>query len=481
MSFWEKVVATIRRNTKIQDISTWVKRLFKNTTTHWQEDATLRRVIKNSSHLLSGNLIAAALGFGQGILAVRLIGITDWGLVTTVITFASNINRLLTFRMSEVIVKRLGEVLPRSSSSSSPEAAKKLEAAVVVKTAMLTEMATSIAAYLVLALLTPWAANSFAKNLQTAPLFLFYGVILLTNLVAESSTGVLQALRRFDWIARVNVFQSIATAGLILYAFLQGQGIFGVLLAYVTGKTINGIGLALLAFRELGKTLNTDWWKVPLRSLPKRRSMFMFMLNTNLNGTVNLFTRDNIPLYLAALLNTTQVGYFKLAQSLINLILLPLDPLIWPTYTEISRTVAQKQWNATRQLLRRVSTITASAVFAVGSFLALTGWFLLPLLYGEQARPAYPALLILLVGYGFASIFQWNRPLLLALGKPGYPVLVSLLVGSVELILIFSFVPRFGYLALAGILSSYFVVSVGIIIWRGFSEIKRRSLYIDEV
>jgi O-antigen/teichoic acid export membrane protein len=433
----------------------------------WRNDVLLRRVVKNSGHLLSGNVIAAALGFAQGILAVRLIGVTDWGLVATVITFASNVNRLLTFRMSEVVVKRLGEALPNG---------KKAEAAAVVKAAMLTETATSIAAYLVLVILTPWAANTFAKNLQTGPLFLFYGLILLTNLIAESSTGVLQAQRRFNWIARINVVQSVFTSGIVLYAFLAGRGIYEIVFAYVIGKSINGIGLAVLAIGELNKTLGAGWWKTPLRSLPEKRGMFTFMLNTNLIGTVNLFTRDNIPLYLAALLSTTQVGYFKLAQSLINLILLPLDPLIWPTYTEISRTVAQKQWDATRQLLRRVSLITTSVVLAIGGFLALTGWFLLPLFYGAQALPAYPALLILLVGYGFASIFQWNRPLLLALGKPGFPVVVSLAVGLPELALIFSIVPRLGYLALAGILSAYFVTSIGIIIWRGLDEIRRQSL-----
>lgn len=433
----------------------------------WREDTLLRRVVKNSGHLLSSNVIAAALGFVQGILAVRLIGVTGWGLVATVITFASNINRLLTFRMSEVVVKRLGEALPHG---------KKVEAAAAVKAAMLTESATSVAAFLILVVLTPWAAITFAKDLQTQPLFLFYGLILLTNLIAESSTGVLQAQRRFNWIARINVVQSIFTAGIILYASFTGRGITEILFAYVIGKSINGIGLAVLALHELNEILGAGWWKTPLRSLPGKRSMFTFMLNTNLIGTVNLFTRDNIPLYLAALLSITQVGYFKLAQSLINLILLPLDPLIWPTYAEISRTVAQKQWDATRQLLRRVSLITASVVIAVGGFLALTGWFLLPLFYGAQALPAYPALLILLVGYGFASIFQWNRPLLLALGKPGYPVIVSLAVGLVELALIFSIVPRLGYLALAGILSAYFVASIGIIIWRGFDEIKRQSL-----
>lgn len=428
----------------------------------WRDDSLLRRVIKNSGHLLGGNAITAVLGFAQGILAVRLIGVPGWGLVTTVITFASGINRLLTFRMSEVVVQRLGAALAKD---------EKLEAAAAVKAAMLTEAGTSMLAYLILLVLTPWAAATFAKDLQTAPLFIFYGLILLSNIIAESSTGVLQAVRRFDWIARINILQSLVTAGIVLAAFLLGCGVFEIILAYVVGKSINGLGLAVLALRELRKSLGTGWWKTPLRSLADKRGMFSFMLNTNLNGTVNLFTRDNIPLYLAALLSTAEVGYFKLAQSLINLILLPLDPLIWPTYTEITQTVSQKAWAATRQLLRRVSLITASVVVAIGGGLALTGWFLLPLLYGPAAAPAYPALLILLVGYGFASIFQWNRPLLLALGKPLYPVLVSFIIGLAELALIFGLVPRLGYLALAGILSTYFVVSIGIIVWRGLSEI----------
>ncbi len=436
----------------------------------WKEDNLLRRVVKNSGHLFGGNAISAALSFGQVILAVRLIGVADWGLVTTVITFASNINRLLTFRMSEVVVQRLGSALPQG---------KKVEAAAVVKTAMLTETGTSVVAYLVLLALTPWAANTFAKDLSVQPLFVFYGVILLTNLITESSTGVLQVLRRFDWIARLNVIQSLFTAAIIVVAFLFHGGVTEILVAYVVGKTINGLGLALLALREVGKTLGADWWQTPWNALPNRRGMFSFMVNTNLNGTVYLFTRDNIPLYLAALLSTTDVGYFKLAQGLINFVVLPLDPLIWPTYTEITHTIAQKDWSSTRRLLRRVSLLTALLVVVIGGGLALTGWFLLPLLYGAQALPAYPALLILLVGYGFAGIFQWNRPLLLALDMPGYPVLVSFLTGLVELALIFWLSPRFGYLMLAGILSAYFIVSIAIIVWRGFAEIKIRSLKVE--
>jgi O-antigen/teichoic acid export membrane protein len=440
------------------------------------EDSALRRIVKNGGHLLSGNAFAAGMGFLQGIFATRLIGVTDWGLVSTVILFASNVNRLLSFRMSEVVVQRLGSIILVPERGVVLPMEKKVEAAATVKTAMLTEAATSILAFVALVALTPWAAVVFGKDVHTAPLFLLYGLILLGNLVTESSTGVLQAVRRFDWITRINIAQSLVTTVVIGWAFFARLGVFEIVLAFTLGKCVNGLGLAFFALRELRQTLGADWWKAPLRSVPDARGIFGFMLNSNLNGTVYLFTRDIILLILAALLSTTEVGYFKLAQSLINLIMIPLDTLITPTYAEISRTAAQKQWDTTLVLLRRVSLLTAALVLTVGGGLTLTGWFLLPLFYGADAAPAYPVLLILMVGYGFASIFQWNRPLFLALGKPGYPMLIALLVGLVELIAIFTLVPQFGYLALASILSANFVISIGIIVARGLIEVRRLSL-----
>jgi O-antigen/teichoic acid export membrane protein len=444
-------------------------------TSIWRDDTILRRVIKNSGHLLSGSAISAALGLFQTAIAKQMLDIGRFGQMVVIVSFATNINRLLSFRMSEVVVQRLGAALPRISPGSSTGQGKKDEAAATVKAAMLTEAATSIAAFIALVALTPWAAVALAKDVDVAPLFLLYGLILLSNIIAESSTGVLQALRHFNWIARINIVQSVITTVIIVFVFFTHGGIPGIILGYTVGKTINGIGLAMFALRDLHKTLGAGWWKTSLRTLPEGRRMFSFMLNSNLNGTVYLFTRDSMALILAYILSPKETGYFDLALTMVNFIMLPLDPLIGPTYAEIIHTVALKQWDATRQLLRRVSLIGAAVVFSVGGVLALTAWFILPLALGADTAPAYPALLILLIGYGFASIFQWNRPLLLALGKPGYPVLVALITGLAELALIAWLVPHFGYLALAAILSAYFVVSIGIIVWRGLTEITRRQ------
>jgi O-antigen/teichoic acid export membrane protein len=329
-----------------------------------------------------------------------------------------------------------------------------------------------------------------AHDASTAPWFIFYGLILLINLVYETSTGILQATHKFNNLARFTLIQAVITFSVIgaiyiLYRWVAMQSLApflvpAVLLAYVIGKAFYNISLVRLAVREINTTLGTGWWRTSLEKLPGKRSLALFALNTNLHGTVNLIFRDNIPLYLGMLLSTIQVGYFSIAFTLISTITLALDPFIAPTYSEISRTIAKLQWDTTLRLLRRVTILSSGIVLAIAGFWALTGWWLIPFVYKSQARPAYPLLLILLLGYGFAGIFQWDRSLMLSLGKAGYPVLVLILTGVIELALIFAMVPLYGYLMMGAILSGYLIISNGFISLRGVWEVHRRQLAATE-
>jgi len=451
--------------------------IFQKLSTIWSEDNLLRRVVRNSSYLFGSNVFSSALAFIQGVVIIRLIGVANLGMVVIIQTFASSINILLSFRMSEVVVKHLGAALAEDN---------KQEAAALVKAAGLTEATVSLLAYLVLVLLAPWAASFFAHNAATAPWFLFYGLILLINLVYETSTGILQATHRFDNLARFTLIQAVLTfsvigLGYILYRWVVTQFLAPflvplVLLAYIIGKAYYNISLVTMALREVKATLGEDWWRASIKMLPGKRAMALFALNTNLNGTVNLIFRDNIPLYLGAILSSTQVGYFAVAFTLTSTVSLILTPLIAPTYSEIARTVAKLDWSTTLRLLRRVTALAGGIVLAIAGFWALTGWWLIPFVYKPQLSPAYPLLLILLLGYGFAGIFQWNRSLMLSLGKAGYPVLIQVLTGVLELGLMLALVPRYGYLMMGAVLSGYFILSNGFISLRGLLEVRRRQM-----
>src|SRR6185436_5299232 len=169
------------------------------------------------------------------------------------------------------------------------------------------------------------------------------------------------------------------------------------------------------------------------------------------------------------------VGYFRLASSLINLVMLPIEPFIWPTYAEITRTIAQKQWQGTRKLLKQVSAIAGAWTLLAGGGLIALGWWLIPFLYRAESAPAYLCVLILLIGYGIANIANWNRPLLLALGHPNDPLIVAAITGAIEIILIFTLVPPGGYLIGAAIFSGYLAVSILINVLRGLTILRRKE------
>lgn len=441
--------------------------LFQRIRSNLRDDPLLERVVRNSSYLFSSSALSAVLSAVQMIVVVRLLDPSGYGLATGIImVFASNINRLLSFRMSEVVVRYAGEALTLEN---------KAQAATLIKGIGITEAVTSIAAYLVLVALSPWAANALAKEVSTAPLFIFYGLSLLANLVYETAVGVLQTTDRFNRVARATVFQSTTVFISIILISLWMPTIFGVLAAYLVGKIVAGVLVTVAAIQEANRTLGAGWMRTPLSLTFDWRSIAPFMLSTNINGTINLFARDNIPIYIGYFLSTTEVGYFRFALTLINLVMLPIEPFIWPTYAEITKTIAKRQWNVTRNLLRQVSSIAGVWTVLTGSGLIALGWWLIPLVFGAEYLPAYPSILILLLGYACANIFNWNRPLLLALGRPRYPLLVAGIVGAVELLLIFWLVPRGTYLTASAIFSGYLAVSILWMVWRGMTLLSREE------
>jgi O-antigen/teichoic acid export membrane protein len=369
--------------------------------------------------------------------------------------------------MSELVVKYMGQYLVQGKNE---------KAAAIVKGAALVEAATAVLGYLVLLGLSPLAAQHLAKDPTAQPLFILYGLILLSNAFFETSTGVLQSNRLFKQIALVNLIQSLITAGLILIAFVSQAGILAVLIAYLAGKTFAGLAVSILAARQINRLLGPGWLRAPLTLLPEWRELGRFAFSTNLQGTVNLIARDSETLIITFLRSPVEAGYYKIAQSMINLVLMPIEPFIATTYAEISRTISQRFWLQTHRLLKRVSLISAAWTLAAGGFMAVFGWWLIPFLYGSEYGPAYPAFLILLVGYGFANIFHWNRPLLLALGRPDFPLKVAAVGAVFKTGLGFAFVRTFGYLFEAVLLSAFFLLSIGATIWSGLGEVRRKAM-----
>src|SRR5512138_3755570 len=120
-----------------------------------RQDAVLNRVLVNSAHLFSSNSVSLVLSFIQGVLAARLLGLADYGLLVIVMAYASSVNGLFSFRMSELVVRYAGEYLEKGE----PE-----KASAVIKLASLSEAAVSVLAFLAVAATAALATRFITKT-----------------------------------------------------------------------------------------------------------------------------------------------------------------------------------------------------------------------------------------------------------------------------------------------------------------------------
>ncbi len=431
-----------------------------------RDDELFGRVISNSAHLFSNNSISLLLSLVQTVLAARLLGKSSLGLIAIVMSYASTINGLFSFRMSEVVVRYGGEYIEKGENQ---------KAAAIIKAASMVETIVSVLAFIALALTAGLASHFIAKTPGTERLFIAFSIGLLANFNAETSTGILQLTDRIKLIGTINLIQSVISASIVVAAFLLHGSLAIILIAYLIGKTVLGLGLFVAAQVQLRRVLGSGWRNTPLSALPVPRELFKFAFSSNLSGTIILIFRESEPLWVGFFLNTAAAGLYKIAYGIVSYLSVPADPLILTVYPELNRLVVQKAWPRLRDFLRKVTTLSFAYNMLIALGLVVFGRWVLSI-YGADYVDAYPVLLVLLLGLVFNYILFWNRPLLLAFGLPTFPLWATLAAGVLKVGLSFPLVPRYGYVMEAALLSFYYIFSVSIIVWRGMKELHHQEI-----
>lgn len=424
----------------------------------------LRRIVKNSSYLVSATVLAAAMGMVQNAFQARVLEAAGLGLLAAIATFANVINRFTSFRIDELVVKfvRLYE-----------ERKEHKQAAAVYKLAALLEMGGSIVAFLLIFLLAPLGVYLFSDIAGVESIFILYGSIVLINVVFDSSDGILQVFNRFDIKSIIDICQGVVRLGLTVVVFFTGGGLTELILAELAGRLLRSLAVVCFAFQTARRQWGAGWWRTPIAALRKdRRSLLTFAFSTNLSATVSLVSKDSEDLWVNAFLGNVAGGFYSLARTLIGLLQIPVSPLPATTYPELSRAVAQDNWAAVRKVLTRGSMLAALYSIPVAIVLVLFGREVISLYTGSaEFLPAYAPLVILVIGYTFANIFYWNRAALLAFNRPVYPTLVNLagMILKVTGIMLFA---SYGAVAFAALLSGYYIFTVSLAVLRVTRDVR---------
>lgn len=425
--------------------------LLKRIPDYFMQSELTRRLLKNTGYLSSSATITAAIGMVQGILTARLLGVENFGVLGTITLFTSVVNKLASFRMGELVVRYVGYYTERRDDT---------RAAATFKIALIVEFITSIFAFILILLLAPVAAKYLIKDPSTTGLFMVYSLIVPANAITESSTGLLQIFDRFRNLATINILQGIITLTLIFMTFITKGGLTEILLCYLAGKVIGAIGVGITALIIATRHWNFSWLQVPINTLrSKTRELVNFAVNTNISATISLVTKDSEILWVSLFRTPLEAGYYKLALALANMVQLPVSPMPQAIYPEFSRQADRRDWKNMRQIMRQGSILAGGYTLAVTIGLILFGPFIIKYIYTPQYMPAFPALLILLIGFLVSNTFYWRRSALLALGRPDYPAKVNMVLAVIKVALVILLVPKYGYLISAALLSGYYIAN----------------------
>lgn len=433
------------------------------------ENPLLMRVVKNSGYLFSAIGVNSLTSLIQSILVARLLGVAGFGMLGTITMFSSVINKFISFRMGELVVIYVGQYTEKGDHD---------RAAAVFKAAALVEMLASVLAFGLAWFLAPVGARYLLKDVTTQGWFQIYAFILIANLIAESSAGLLQIFDRFRAIAGANIAQSLISLFIVGIVYIFHGGFLGVLIAYLVGKAISAMILTTSALYEATRHWGRIWWQAPLGLLSSKvRELINFAISTNISGSLSLINKDSELLWISFLRNPVETGYYKLALSLANVIQVFVNPLPQATYPELSREVARNDYSNVRYILRRGSFLAGSYTLSVTLGLLFFGRWVIQYMYTPAYLPAYPALMILVAGLLVANTFYWNRIALLAIGRPDFPAKVNFFLAVLKITGILLFVPVYGYLANAVLMAGTYILGVSVSViafWKGLAKRERR-------
>ena len=433
----------------------------------WKTDNLLRTVVKNSSLLFSSNSLGILLSIITSVFSSRALGVQGFGVLAAITTFAAVADKVLSFRIGELVVKYAGEAITKGD---------KERGAAVFKVAALTEMGVSFLSFGLIILFAPLAAQYFAKDASLSNWFILYGLIIPLSLTFESSSALLQISGKYKFQAGINLAQNVITAAIVVIAFFIGTNAFSmIVIAYLAGKAVSGIGYLVYSMIEANGLFGAEWWRSSLTFLPPAKEFWGFAFSSNFSGTINLLVRDSDVLWVNLLIDPLHGGYYKLAVSLIGFMLIPIDPFIKTSFPEITRAVTEKAWARVRTLLRRLTLISGGFSLAFGLGFGMFGQWVITMVYGPDFAPAWLPAMVLFVGYGFANTFFWNRPLSLALGEPYFPLGVTIIFGAAKIGVSYWLLPKYGITLQAGLMSLYFVLTISLIMLRAFSIIRKKE------
>ena len=361
-------------------------------------DRIFRRILKNFSWLLGGQVFMAVANLGYLSLIAHSLGVESFGRLILVRTYIEVIVGLTTFQSWQALIRYGASFLQQKNTKALQH---------LIKLTTLLDVLGSLAGFLIAVIAAPYVGSLVGWD-ETAIGEVQYLSILILFTIGSTPTGLLRLYNRFDLLAFQQTIAPLVRLLGSFVAFLLQAPLWVYLLAWLIAEALNGLSLLLFGWQEvIKKGLLKDMnWSCP-NLIQCDRKILKFCLVSNLNSSLPL-TLQVSPLIIGFFANPITVGLFRAAYELST----PLKDLALlltqSVYPELAHLSSKENWKKFRTILLRLGAI----LMGIGIMLFLISLFfgkgILHYAMGQDFSLAHNTLILLVI----AGIFKMGNCLL---------------------------------------------------------------------
>ncbi|MGA2915426.1 MAG: lipopolysaccharide biosynthesis protein [Sedimentisphaerales bacterium] len=426
-------------------------------------------MFRNTSVLLGGRTIAGLMAILSLSIAARALGPEGLGVFALIQAYVIIIDRLLNFQCWQAVIKFGADFLKQNK----PEEFKSL-----VKFCTILDAATALCGAVIAAAGVYFFGNWKGWQQQTIYATIVYCIWILFNLEGTAG-GLLRLFDKFKLVSATNI--TGATLKLVFaalgYAFSPKLMTFVII--WVTAGIAETILLLLTAWYQVYKRTGDNFFKAKLGIAAKDKTLWKFVLSTNLNQSVKLASRELDVLIVGAVLGTAATGIYKIARQLAAIPAMLIEPMYQAVYTELAALAAEKRFSDLKHIIAKTTVIGGVASLLIWLFFVIFAGPILNVLAGanfEQARGVMIVYMFAFVIWGLSFCLPAG---LLALGKATICLIILIIVQLIFLPALYLLLKNAGIIG-AGIAQVIFFAVYSVLMFIFFTKNLSKEMIIND-
>lgn len=430
------------------------------------KDNLLKKLFKNASTLLSGNVIASVFGLISLALTARALGAQAFGTLVLIQTYVLVMDGVINFQSWQAVVK-FGTEFRESRNFNKFKA--------LIKFVLFIDVFTAIIGTIVAVGLFNLVAPILDMNEDSYNYVAIFSLVILFH-ISGVPIAILRIFEKFKLFAFQVSLAAFIKLLLVSVLYLMEAGLTSFVIAWAASDIIGHLVLLYFGYKEIKKQ---SYHKIFTEDTSLLRgyfkSIWSFVISTNLSSSIRMTTRQFDVLIVGGMLGNSAVGLYKVAKQFSMVLTKLSDPLYQAIYPQLTQLYNNEKINEFKKLMYRSSFLITIPIMFLWLAFFIFGDLIINLTVGASFLEGKGVMIWYMLAIVVSVVSFPLQPAMLAQGLPQFSFWVHLFSTIIYFLIINFLINSFG-LEGAGI--SYLIyyltwsLCMLIIVWKKMDEAK---------